>query len=850
MGPIALADRATIDPTKTQIAMPLSKAPKIDGVIDTDEWNRAGGFASDFWRVGADPNLADGVLGGVIGVGPAPADNDDLSFRIYVGYDSQNLYVAVRVKDSVLQEDSAAADSKNGNTWEDDSVEVFVDGDNGNATRWAASQLGGQYVITVNNAYRENEAGNPGYGATAAWFAKTSRNDTGYDAEFRISLATLGNPKPGDIIGFTVAVNDDDDGGGTDRQIAWVGAAHEPKTYGNLMLNGRAYTAPKTAAPAIDGTLNASEYAGAAEIKIDGFNGIYDITSGDNTWETTDHSFSAWVVHDAEAIYVAVRVTDDKIVTDTAMPDSEDGSTWEDDSVEIFFDPNNSKDSGRGREPYEGQYVMTANGAWRDNEANNPTFGKTEHWFAATAKTATGFAIEFKVKKSAILNPADGTSIGFHIAINDDDGSLPSPKMQLGWSGYAHAEFTYGTLTLGGTSTPTAKVAITGTTDFGAAAVGGARVERTFTLANVGTASLNLSGTPRVAVVGPQASDFTVLTQPTSPIAPGGNSTFTIGFSPAAAGARNATVSIANNGEKNPHDFAIVGTGTVATQGFQLVENFQQTTPGNLNGQRGWRATLAQVKADPTQAANRVASFEGAGEAGANLPLLIPQGTTATLFFRAYSEADTTLVDWFAGMSDVAVSGVGAFGDFEVQIGYSGSQILDTLRVRDGTPPAGNVAAGEFLPQTWYKIWAVIDNTADTTEVFIQGGTLTAQTQVAATATGNTSFKFRNSGAAPVANDLIRFFVKSGTATLPGPALLDDIYLATGKVLTDPTTAAPLPSGKFTGIKVEASNVIITFTGSGVQSASAVNGPWTDVAGTSPLTVPIAGAPKFYRFKP
>jgi hypothetical protein len=51
--------------------------------------------------------------------------------------------------------------------------------------------------------------------------------------------------------------------------------------------------------------------------------------------------------------------------------------------------------------------------AWRTTRANNPTFGQTEHWFAATTKTATGFAIEFKVKKSAILNPADGTSIGF-----------------------------------------------------------------------------------------------------------------------------------------------------------------------------------------------------------------------------------------------------------------------------------------------------------------------------------------------------------------------------------------------------------------------------------------------------
>lgn len=56
--------------------------------------------------------------------------------------------------------------------------------------------------------------------------------------------------------------------------------------------------------------------------------------------------------------------------------------------------------------------------------------------------------------------------------------------------------------------------------------------------------------------------------------------------------------------------------------------------------------------------------------------------------------------------------------------------------------------------------------------------------------------------------------------------------------------------GKFTGIKVQGANVVIEFTGTGVQSASSVTGPWTDVAGSSPLSVPVSGAPKFYRFKP
>src|SRR6185503_2977535 len=84
----------------------------------------------------------------------------------------------------------------------------------------------------------------------------------------------------------------------------------------------------------------------------------------------------------------------------------------------------------------------------------------------------------------------------------------------------------------------------------------------------------------------------------------------------------------------------------------------------------------------------------------------------------------------------------------------------------------------------------------------------------------NTAFTFRNSAGGPVANDLIRFFVKSGSDTVPGPALLDDIYLATGKVLTDPTSGAadgtPL---RIVEIKPDLStgNITLNWEGDGPQ---------------------------------
>jgi hypothetical protein len=290
-----------------------------------------------------------------------------------------------------------------------------------------------------------------------------------------------------------------------------------------------------------------------------------------------------------------------------------------------------------------------------------------------------------------------------------------------------------------------------------------------------------------------------------------------------------------------------------------LIENFESIPTGPLNGQRGWAATLAQVKNDPAQTGNKVASFEGAGAAGANLPLQIPEGTNATVFFRLYAEADTSLNDIFAGLSDVAVAGLGAFGDFEVQIGYAGAQILDTLRVRDGSTGV-NEAAGEFLPRTWYKIWAVIDNAADTYQLFIQGGSFTNQVQVVATNTGNTNFVFRNSGGGPAGNDLIRFLVKSGSATLPGPALLDDIYLAQGRELTDPV-GTPSPPLRITNVQANVATSAITLTWEGgtppfqVEKAGTATGSFQSIGAaqserlfTDPGAVGASGQ-GFYRVR-
>ncbi|WP_395066766.1 choice-of-anchor D domain-containing protein [Flavobacterium sp.] len=99
-------------------------------------------------------------------------------------------------------------------------------------------------------------------------------------------------------------------------------------------------------------------------------------------------------------------------------------------------------------------------------------------------------------------------------------------------------------------------------TAFGIATVGVTTVTRTFTIENLGTTDMTLSGTPFVVVTGPHAALFTVTAQPASATVTGGSSvTFDITFNPNTPGAKNATVVIASNDpDENPYNFNISGT--------------------------------------------------------------------------------------------------------------------------------------------------------------------------------------------------------------------------------------------------------------------------------------------------
>jgi hypothetical protein len=128
-------------------------------------------------------------------------------------------------------------------------------------------------------------------------------------------------------------------------------------------------------------------------------------------------------------------------------------------------------------------------------------------------------------------------------------------------------------------------------TSFGTIRVGYASASTTVTIQNTGNATLNLTGTPYVSIVGGNTSDFQIVSQPSANTIIGGSSlTFTVRFTPTATGARSSTFQIASNdSDEGTYTVNISGTGnepstsctpTVATFTRSLNEGSQDLGGG------------------------------------------------------------------------------------------------------------------------------------------------------------------------------------------------------------------------------------------------------------------------------
>lgn len=100
-----------------------------------------------------------------------------------------------------------------------------------------------------------------------------------------------------------------------------------------------------------------------------------------------------------------------------------------------------------------------------------------------------------------------------------------------------------------------------GTFDYG---VVNESLSLTFTIENIGTGDLILTGSPMISVTGEHASDFAITQQPSDTISANDSTTFEVTFTPGDLGARNAIISIENNdSDETNYRFEIHGNNPI-----------------------------------------------------------------------------------------------------------------------------------------------------------------------------------------------------------------------------------------------------------------------------------------------
>ncbi len=205
-----------------------SRTPDGQAEIATTEWVEVtpqNGVWDDYYRRTPDPA------------------NCSFRFRVIRYADALGVESYVR-DDHVVVDDCLQPDAISCETWKDDCLEVFFDGDldRNPDTRGPDDNhplpcnAGGEYAIAANGASQSDYAsakkcfGRLWGGRAEAWFENGKRVGTHYQLWFRWDCLARPTPDAGETVqfGFTICVHDDDDGGANDLALYWRGNPAKP----------------------------------------------------------------------------------------------------------------------------------------------------------------------------------------------------------------------------------------------------------------------------------------------------------------------------------------------------------------------------------------------------------------------------------------------------------------------------------------------------------------------------------------------------------------------------------------------------------------------------------------------
>lgn len=205
--------------------VPKAKEPvEVDAQISVGEWEDAI-TNSKISNVIDEHGTIDGV--------------EDLSGSVSFKWDETYLYFLFQITDDVRSLDSTDGNPLQLNTWEDDSIEIYLDINN--------TKTGGLDRSAKRYQYRfipdaEGEIERFPDSLPTDGFQLATVGDSSYILEIAMPWDTLRleNPKEGHVLGFDVALNDDDDGQSRDGQITWYATEsddwEDPSTWGSILL--------------------------------------------------------------------------------------------------------------------------------------------------------------------------------------------------------------------------------------------------------------------------------------------------------------------------------------------------------------------------------------------------------------------------------------------------------------------------------------------------------------------------------------------------------------------------------------------------------------------------------------
>lgn len=207
------------------IAVPFAATrPKIDGEVDTQVYGPA-------FRVEFTDDSNPGVLWERSAETVKTPEN--LSFELRAAYTAESLYLAVQVYDDVVYGEDPER------VWQNDSIEIFIDGDRNTndflATERRGNAEGFQLLADVNGKKSGSRTEIP----LRAWRFQPKRTSDGYIGEFAVPLDQIDThdgpgdvpAKAGSLLMFNLLLKDfDGPGSGSDASF-WAGNSVRSRPY-------------------------------------------------------------------------------------------------------------------------------------------------------------------------------------------------------------------------------------------------------------------------------------------------------------------------------------------------------------------------------------------------------------------------------------------------------------------------------------------------------------------------------------------------------------------------------------------------------------------------------------------